>query len=74
MTPSELSSSILTDSLDVFLQIPLLVGAANAGQMHPVEAAVLLRLVPICLKEESVSYGANTARAMVSPTLKKMPI
>ena len=32
-----------------YLELPLLVRAVDAGQVHPVEPAVLLRLVPVGL-------------------------
>ena len=35
---------------DVVLQVPLLLLAVDAGEVHPVEPAVLLSLVPVGLK------------------------
>ena len=42
--------SALTEALDVLLQVALLLLAVDAGQVHVVEPAVLLRLVPVGLQ------------------------
>ena len=42
--------SALTEALDVLLQVALLLLAVDAGQVHAVEPAVLLRLVPVGLQ------------------------
>ena len=42
--------SELTEALDVILKLFLLLGAVDAGEVHPVEPAVLLRLVPVGLQ------------------------
>ena len=42
--------SALTEALDVLLQVALLLLAVDAGQVHAVEPAVLLSLVPVGLK------------------------
>ena len=44
--------STLTEALDVLLQVALFLLAVDAGQVHAVEPAVLLRLVPVGLHEE----------------------
>lgn len=41
----------LTISLDVLLQVSLLLGRVDAGQVHAVEATVLFSLVPVGLGE-----------------------
>ena len=43
--------SALTEALDVLLQVALLLLAVDAGQVHAVEPAVLLRLVPVGLQK-----------------------
>ena len=40
----------LTEAGDVVLQVLLLLGRVDAGQVHPVVPAVLLRLVPVGLE------------------------
>ena len=40
----------LTEALDVFLQVVLFLSRVDAGQVHPVVAAVLLSLVPVGLQ------------------------
>ena len=42
--------SALTEALDVLLQVALLLLAVDAGQVHAVEPAVLLSLVPVGLQ------------------------
>ena len=42
--------STLTEALDVLLQVALFLLAVDAGQVHAVEPAVLLRLVPVSLQ------------------------
>ena len=44
--------TLLTVGLNVFLQVPLLLGRVYAGQVHPVEAAILLGLVPVRLRKK----------------------
>ena len=44
----------LTEALNVILEIVLLLGGVDAGQVHPVEPAVLLGLVPVSLELTSV--------------------
>ena len=40
----------LTEALDVISELPLLLGAVDTGQVHAMEPAVLLRLVPVGLQ------------------------
>ena len=40
-----------TEAGDVILEVFLLLGRVDAGQVHPVVSAVLLRLVPVSLIE-----------------------
>ena len=47
----------LTEALDVILELPLLLGAVDAGQVHAVEPAVLLRLVPVGLQRNIERVG-----------------
>jgi len=42
-----------TEALDVLLQVALFLLAVDAGQVHAVEPAVLLCLVPVGLKEDA---------------------
>ena len=42
-------SQFLTEALNVILEVVLLLGRVDAGQVHPVEPAVLLSLVPVSL-------------------------
>ena len=48
--------SALTEALDVLLQVALLLLAVDAGQVHAVEPAVLLRLVPVGLQKCHFSH------------------
>ena len=48
--------SALTEALDVLLQVALLLLAVDAGQVHAVEPAVLLRLVPVGLQNNTITY------------------
>ena len=43
----------LTEALDVILELPLLLGAVDAGQVHAMEPAVLLSLVPVGLQNNT---------------------
>ena len=45
----------LTEALDVISELPLLLGAVDTGQVHAMEPAVLLSLVPVGLKSNIVS-------------------
>ena len=49
--------SSLTEALDVLLQVALLLLAVDAGQVHAVEPAVLLRLVPVGLQRNIERVG-----------------
>ena len=40
----------LTEALDVIPELPLLLRAVDTGQVHAMEPAVLLRLVPVGLQ------------------------
>merc|ERR1712241_1034284 len=42
-----------TEAGDVILEVFLLLGRVDAGQVHPVVSAVLLRLVPVSLEKYS---------------------
>ena len=48
--------SALTEALDVLLQVALLLLAVDAGQVHAVEPAVLLSLVPVGLQKCHFSH------------------
>ena len=49
--------------LDVFLQVPLLVRRVYAGEVHPVETAVLLCFVPVGL-QKIISFRGDLASPM----------
>ena len=71
--------STLTEALDVLLQVALFLLAVDAGQVHAVEPAVLLRLVPVSLQKCHFShlcfcvYGLTLRRNMIIFTLKNIP-
>ena len=44
----------LTKALYVFLEVLLFVSRIYAGKVHPMESAVLLGLVPVCLQSEAL--------------------
>ena len=48
----------LTEALDVISELPLLLRAVDAGQVHAMEPAVLLRLEPVGLKSNIVIVKA----------------
>ena len=48
--------STLTEALDVLLQVALFLLAVDAGQVHAVEPAVLLCLVPVGLQNNTVTH------------------
>ena len=48
----------LTEALDVISELPLLLLAVDTGQVHAMEPAVLLRLVPVGLKSNIVIVKA----------------
>ena len=48
--------SSLTEALDVLLQVALFLLAVDAGQVHAVEPAVLLCLVPVGLQNNTVTH------------------
>ena len=47
----------LTEALNVISELPLLLRAVDAGQVHPMEPAVLLRLEPVGLQSNIVSVS-----------------
>ena len=47
----------LTEALDVISELPLLLRAVDAGQVHAMEPAVLLRLEPVGLQSNIVSVS-----------------
>ena len=48
----------LTEALDVISELPLLLRAVDTGQVHAMEPAVLLSLVPVGLKSNIVIVKA----------------
>ena len=52
------------------LQVPLLLGGVDAGQVHPVEPAVLLSLVPVGLQGK---VDEKVLQYSVDDHLKKYP-
>ena len=65
--------SALTEALDVLLQVALLLLAVDAGQVHAVEPAVLLRLVPVGLQNNKITHIHTDLLYQRGLTLKKMP-
>ena len=62
-----------TEAGDVILEVFLLLGRVDAGQVHPVVSAVLLRLVPVSLIEYLI-FNILVFQTLLKVTLKKRPM